>query len=201
MPPAAHSVESLNPEELAGSGVKVDTLKVLFRRSKEEDGTQLGSPTKMVGEPPKLISLDQVTMRGEDLTGLYVVLAEVMLCVYLYLNCGAGLIFAQFPSPSSNGTPGQKFPSRPVSAGVKSSPTASPAALLSLGGYNELGDGQVMEVLSMHLKLFEGSRSNDDDDDDDEEDSDSLKNDNSAIILYKEAIEHCARLYRVMVSE
>lgn len=64
MPAAVHAVESLNPEELAASGIKVDTLKTLLQQTKEEgegEGAKAG--------PQKLISLDQVTMRGEDLTG------------------------------------------------------------------------------------------------------------------------------------
>lgn len=50
----------LNAEELAGNGVKVDTLKTLLAKSTEEGDEKT---------PPKLISLDQVTVRGEDLTG------------------------------------------------------------------------------------------------------------------------------------
>lgn len=57
--------DGLNEEELAGAGVMVDTLRNLMKvsaQAKEEEAEDKDSP-------PKLISLDQVTVRGEDLTG------------------------------------------------------------------------------------------------------------------------------------
>lgn len=59
-------------------------------------------------------------------------------------------------------------------------------------GYSELGDGQVMEVLSKHLRRFHSFPV-------DGEPSSSSSPACSDIVLYREAIEHCARLYRVMV--
>lgn len=82
LPQATHSIDSLNMEELVGSGVKVDTLKTLLGRKdgKNEDHLDPDSPTKMTGSPLKLISLDQVTMKGEDLTGMlcnmYIILVQ-----------------------------------------------------------------------------------------------------------------------------
>ena len=62
--PLASQVDVLNAEELAANGVRVDTLKRLsLRTPKEEVESEEG------GQPPKLIPLDQVTLRGEDLTG------------------------------------------------------------------------------------------------------------------------------------
>lgn len=71
--PQASVSESLNAEELAGNGVKVETLKqLLAARNTPEEGkhTAAGDQTKANQNPPKLISLDQVTVRGEDLTGM-----------------------------------------------------------------------------------------------------------------------------------
>lgn len=64
------SAEGLNAQELAGNGVRVDTLKALLVRSAEEE-TSEDAENKTSSDPPKLISLDQVTVRGEDLTGKF----------------------------------------------------------------------------------------------------------------------------------
>jgi hypothetical protein len=61
------AADSLNAEELAGNGVKVDTLKRLLPKITAEEKKGGGSKSS---NPPKLISLDQVTVRGEDLTGM-----------------------------------------------------------------------------------------------------------------------------------
>lgn len=60
------AVDGLNEEELVRNGVKVGTLKQLLARSAEEKDDE--DITEGSG-PPKLISLSQVTVRGEDLTG------------------------------------------------------------------------------------------------------------------------------------
>lgn len=48
--------------ELVSSGIKVDTLKQLMAKDRE-DGAE-----GIEGAPIKLIALEQVTLRGEDLT-------------------------------------------------------------------------------------------------------------------------------------
>lgn len=58
LPQHASAAEGLNAAELKGNGVKVETLKKLMLSGEEPKES-----------PPKLISLDQVTVRGEDLTG------------------------------------------------------------------------------------------------------------------------------------
>lgn len=60
LPPA----DGLNAEELAGIGVKVGSMKQLLAQSAGEKQDDQADRN-----PPKLISLDQVTVRGEDLTG------------------------------------------------------------------------------------------------------------------------------------
>ena len=57
-----------------------------------------------------------------------------------------------------------------------------------------------MEVLSKYLALFEDFCNGKNKDDNEGDDDGHFKGDGSAITLYKEAIEHCARLYRAMVS-
>lgn len=73
--------------------------------------------------------------------------------------------------------------------------SSSPLPPIAVVEYAELGDGQVMEILSSHLKEYQSSR-------DEEDVDDSLPNEQSGscIVLYRKAIEHCARLCRVMVS-
>ena len=68
--------DGLNAEELAGNGVKVDTLRKLLAKEKEEEG---GS-SEGTNHPPKLISLDQVIVRGEDLTGRFSLLQYKRSC-------------------------------------------------------------------------------------------------------------------------
>ena len=66
-PQASLSADGLNAEELTKNGVKVDILKkLMLNRQEEVDDGQIKSDN-----PPKLISLDQVTVRGEDLTSEY----------------------------------------------------------------------------------------------------------------------------------
>jgi len=57
--------------------------------------------------------------------------------------------------------------------------------------YSELGDGQVTEILIKHLEHFQMASKM--------SDIFSRKEGND-IVLYKEAMEHCARLYRLLVS-
>ena len=110
----------------------------------------------------------------------------------------AGLLFACFPS----------CPSEPASSTSTVAEACSPRVTVEASGYMELGDGQVMEILSKHLNNFQsssGANDNDSDDDDDDDDDDDEEGKSSSyskrsIVLYREAIEHCAKLYRVMVS-
>ena len=77
--------EGLNEEELVGSGVKVDTLKKLLPSTPgEEQGEGEGEETKESG-PPKLISLDQITVKGEDLTGVWNNI--LVCCSWKYMPC------------------------------------------------------------------------------------------------------------------
>lgn len=56
-----------------------------------------------------------------------------------------------------------------------------------------------MDVLSKHLESFQSSRGRDCDDDESLSSSTGHHTDTGGITLYKDAIEHCARLYRVLV--
>lgn len=80
--PQASSTDGLNLEELASSAIKVDTLRKLMKgetdSSSEEEGTN---------EPKKFISLDQVVVRGEDLTGRL---------DFLYCTCMCNTVFCFF---------------------------------------------------------------------------------------------------------
>ena len=65
-PASSSSVDGPNIEELLSNGIKVDTLKQLMTKNKEDVREE------SIGEEgglKKIISLDQVTLRGEDLTG------------------------------------------------------------------------------------------------------------------------------------
>ncbi len=57
---------TLNAEELAKNGVNVETLKKLMLIKTDQEGEADPSETSNL---VKLISFDQVTVRGEDLTG------------------------------------------------------------------------------------------------------------------------------------
>ncbi len=64
--------EGMNMAEISSTGVKVDTLRNLMKLSAQcEKDTTEGDTAAASDDssPPKLISLDQVIMRGEDLTG------------------------------------------------------------------------------------------------------------------------------------
>ena len=113
--------------------------------------------------------------------------------VFLY----AGLIFAQFPLAYDDSS--QLLSAESAAAGLDC-PNSAPQ--LPSGGYAELGDGQVMDILSKHLELFQSSRGRDCDDDEEESLSSTRHTDtgDSGITLYKDAIEHCARLYRILVG-
>ena len=60
-------IEPLNEEELSSVGIKVDILKALMKSTSQQDIEVESDAEKQ--SPPRLISIDQVTMRGEDLTG------------------------------------------------------------------------------------------------------------------------------------
>ena len=70
---ASTASDGLNEEELAGNGVKVDTLKTLLAKEDKEEEKKEEEEGKEQSEenanPPKLISLDQVLVKGEDITG------------------------------------------------------------------------------------------------------------------------------------
>lgn len=61
------SVEGPSLEELISTGIRVDTLKQLMARKETEDSATEDSSGDE-GKMKKLIALDQVTLRGEDLT-------------------------------------------------------------------------------------------------------------------------------------
>lgn len=192
MPQVSAPVDGLNAEELTVSGVKVEILKKLMLKSNPEDtGTDAPNTSN---SPPQLIALDQITVRGEDLTGAqYFCLNLVEICIYF-----AGLMFAQFPMPSDAGAASQVSSGTMVSAKLSSIGSSAQQVLSSpSGGYMELGDGQVMEILSKHLALFQSSPHGDEDGS-----SSPAAQQGSAvsITLYREALEHCARLSRIMVS-
>lgn len=120
---------------------------------------------------------------------------DVIGCDYQYTFLG--LIFAQFPSPvvpqmpsqtsASGGTEMTDSPSHSqLSVPLALPPTTVPPT----SAYSELGDGQVMEVLSQHLDMFRARQ---------REGTGEIGDRDSGITLYREAIEHCARLYRIMV--
>ena len=76
--PSSSSAEGPSLEELVSSGIKADTLKQLMTREREDisedlDGGEHGTT------PRKLIALDQITLRGEDLTSEFT-------NVYYYIN-------------------------------------------------------------------------------------------------------------------
>lgn len=109
------------------------------------------------------------------------------------LNC-LGLIFAQFPdacTPVSTPEPDKSLesasePDESEEGHVSPKPVAARGHPLARP-YAELGDGQVTEILSKHLELFQtASKLN------------KMK-DCHDIVLHREAMEHCARLYRAVV--
>ncbi len=61
------SVEGPSLEELISTGIRVDTLKQLLARKEAEDSATEDSSGDE-GKVKQLIALDQVTLRGEDLT-------------------------------------------------------------------------------------------------------------------------------------
>ena len=61
------SAEGPSLEELISTGIRADTLKQLMARKETEDGAAEDS-TGDEGKVKKLIALDQITLRGEDLT-------------------------------------------------------------------------------------------------------------------------------------
>ena len=63
------SSEGPSLEDLAKSGIKVGILQRLMPSDQDEEGD---------GGLRKLIALDQVTMKGEDLTGKFVKFVVVM---------------------------------------------------------------------------------------------------------------------------
>ena len=65
-PRETSSMDGPSLDELISSGVKVDTLKQLLTKKKDDSSEVLSGDE---GAPKKLIALDQVTVRGEDLTG------------------------------------------------------------------------------------------------------------------------------------
>ena len=63
-------MDGLNEEELSSTGIRVDILKALMKTSHQSEKNMAEEDSELTDlSPPKLISLDQVTMRGEDLTG------------------------------------------------------------------------------------------------------------------------------------
>ena len=67
-PASSSSAEGPSLEELVSNGIKADTLKQLMTREREESSEELDGGPGDGTTPKKLIALDQVTLRGEDLT-------------------------------------------------------------------------------------------------------------------------------------
>ena len=65
---ASPSVEGPSLEELISTGIRVDTLKQLLARKEEAEGSATEDLSGDGGKVKQLIALDQVTLRGEDLT-------------------------------------------------------------------------------------------------------------------------------------
>ena len=114
-----------------------------------------------------------------------------------------GLIFAQFPDPCTPvSTPepdslsSSSLESKPSSSDSNESLVLQQKSLMEkehplVRPYSELGDGQVSEILSKHLEHFQVASKR----------SDIFpQKEGTDIVLYKEAMEHCARLYRILVS-
>ena len=108
-PTSSSSVDGPNIEELVGSGVQVDVLKQLITKDKKEVSSE--EPSEEEGGLRKLISLDQVTLRGEDLTG-----ERLMPCMHNMLNiinCMFSKLAAWVSSVHTNAnqskSPGFKF--------------------------------------------------------------------------------------------
>lgn len=59
--------DGLDEEELSRAGVKMNTLKNLMKVSAQTE--EAGDGRSSEDSPPMLISLDQITVREEDLTG------------------------------------------------------------------------------------------------------------------------------------
>ena len=59
-------MEGPSLKELISTGIRVDTLKQLMASKEKEDGAEDSNDDE--GKVKKLIALDQVTLRGEDLT-------------------------------------------------------------------------------------------------------------------------------------
>lgn len=67
---ASPSVEGPSLEELISTGIRVDTLKQLLARKEEAEGGATEDLSGDEGKVKQLIALDQVTLRGEDLTSM-----------------------------------------------------------------------------------------------------------------------------------
>lgn len=65
---ASPSVEGPSLEELISTGIRVDTLKQLLARKEEAEGSATKDLSGDGGKVKQFIALDQVTLRGEDLT-------------------------------------------------------------------------------------------------------------------------------------
>lgn len=66
--PSSSIAEGPSLEELVSSGIRADTLKQLMTNKDTEDDDCEDS-SRDEGTLKKLVSLEQVTLKGEDLTG------------------------------------------------------------------------------------------------------------------------------------
>ena len=122
-----------------------------------------------------------------------------------------GLIFAMFPSkscqPTSTSSSRESVSSteeggKPTDLNAsKATATAPPQTGPAVNSYSELGDGQVMEILAKHLTTTSGSTmcTTTQQHREGEGDADLALYRNRDLVLFKGAIEHAARLCRVMV--
>ena len=210
-------MEGPSLEELISTGIKVDTLKQLMARKEIEDNAEDSSGDE--DKVKKLIALDQVTLRGEDLTSklanfkaflTYITLKLHNFCCKLMFGihesfCSlSGLIFAQFPSKSCQPTGASSRESVSSEEGEKTTEakgSAPPTQTTSgTNSYSELGDGQVMEILAKHLTGCSNDSVNTAQQQQ-EGNADSALHRSRDLVLFKGAIEHAARLCRVMVNK
>ena len=113
-----------------------------------------------------------------------------------------GLIFALFPSKRCQPTSTSSRESVSSEEGEKTTEltkgTTPPQTTAGVNSYSELGDGQVMEILAKHLTGCSSSDSTTTQQRR-EGNAESALYRGRDLVLFKGAIEHAARLCRVMV--
>lgn len=109
-----------------------------------------------------------------------------------------GLIFAHFPSkpchPSSAGSTGTQSGLSSEEGEQTPEIAENLPQTTATNSYSELGDGQVMEILTKHLAGYSAMQQQI------EESSEPVFSQNLDLVLFKGAIEHASRLCRILVS-